>query len=734
MVSDTKGKASHVTFNNPDQPSSSSRQNSHWSRQPSKTSNTQGQADKSIDEDHYYSHPQFSTGLRRSPNRSSSSYRIHRRAESSSRDNSPIPLPQHQLSFRGQGPIPRRVSLRSIPEEHSLDSQQEQTSTPNFRLDNEGPVVPDIYPYYNGVRNRQDPMDDPARYQNGGTVPVGHPHAQSSFTQEARPADDPEKVRLRAELAAYQVMEGRLKASEKQREREEQIRIETEAAFQRKMEDIEKSREEAKKEIEKVKKEAEAAGWERAQTVQREREAKEAEQERQAKIMESEIRIKIEMERKAEEAEKRAREKLEHEMELRLHEKIKWKMDDFMDLAKQRFLTAEGPNSNQRATKWTESDDRLDYDEHQDQRMKQQALSPSRPESHREHARENLTHSSPLSSRSYRTESYNSIADGSPGGRPPSVPVPPGQSFYGDEPAPHGSNFCFDQGPPFYPHAASPPRRQTGYMPHEYHTWDPSDDYTRRHIPRPPKSVEELAFTVAEILRNWNLNDRMTGSMMDGRPPYSCPPSEGQASVDPREYVFPADRASAFGNHREWRERGHRQYWAQHFGEPEQRLDPRTQAFGRSFPSPNMAPQPQSSDNCIVDGDCDSDSDQASTYETPPESQAGDAIIGGDTALGQSVAAIAPAPQSQTAESISRRRDALDNDGSRTYVNSSLEDSFTATKVAEQLSAATAHMNLQGKPSENGFVPGVKHFPMEREILQYLITNDMEQCELESLD
>ncbi|KAF5658558.1 hypothetical protein FCIRC_12842 [Fusarium circinatum] len=616
------------------------------------------------------------------------------------------------------------------------DQSPEQTSTPTSGLDNEGPVVPDIYPqYYNGVPNQQDPMEYPTPYQNGGTVPVGHPYAQSSFTQGARPVDDPEKVRLRAELAAYQVMEEKAKASEKQKEREEQIRKETEAEFQRKMEDFQKAREEAKKEIEKAKKDAEEATWKRAQTAQREHEAKEADQERQAKIMESEIRIKIEMERKAEEAEKRAREKLEHEMELRLHEKIKGKMDDFMELAKQRFLTIEGPSLHQRRTKWTENHDRLSYDEHQDQQMKQQALSPSQPQSHREYPRESLTPSSPLSSRPYRTESYNSIADGSHGGRPPSVPAAPSHSFYDDEPRPQGSNFYSDQGPHFYPNAAPPPGHQTGYMPHEHHPWDPSEDYTRRHIPRPPNLVEELAFAVAGILRNCNLNGRMTGSMMDDRPPFLDSPSDGQASVDPREYVFPADRASAFERHREWRERGHQRYSAQHFGETEQRLDPRTQTFHRPFPSTNTAPHPQQPSNqCIVDGDSDSDSDQASAYETPPESQAGDVIIGGDTARGQTVAAIAPVSDSQTPESVSRRRVALDNDGSRRYVNSSLEDSYRETKVAEQLSAATAHMNLQGQPSENGFVRGVKHFPMEREISRYLITDDMEQYELESLD
>ncbi|PNP73866.1 hypothetical protein FNYG_12825 [Fusarium nygamai] len=579
-------------------------------------------------------------------------------------------------------------------------------------------------------------MDDPSRLQSGGNVPVAHPYAQSSFTQGARPADDPEKVRLRAELAAYQVMEGRVKASEKQREREEQIRKETEAAFQRKMEEIQKAREEAKKEIEKVKREAEAAAWERAQTAKREQEAKAAEQERQAKIMESEIRIKIEMERKAEEAEKRAREKLEHEMELRLHEKIKGKMDDFMELAKQRFLTIEGPNSHQRAARWTENHDSLDYNEHQDQQMKQQVLPPSQPQSNREYPRERHTHSSLLSSPYHRTDGSTSIADRSHSGRPPSVPVAPGQSFYDDEPGYQGSSFYYDQGPPFHPHTAPPPRGQTGYMPAEYHPWHPSvPDYTRRHVSRPPNLAEELAFAFSEILRNWNLNDQMTGSMIDERPSFPYPPSEGQASVDPRNYCFPADRASAFESHREWRECGHRQYWAQHFDEAEQRLDPRTQTFHRPFPSPNTAPQPQQpSAHSIVDGDSDSDSDQASAYETPPESQAGDMMIGGETAHGQTLAAIAPVPRSQTVESIPRRRVALDNDGSRTDVNSSLEDTFRETKVAKQLSAATSHMNLRGNLPENGFAPGGKHPPVKRGISEYLITDNMEQCELESLD
>ncbi|KAH6949129.1 hypothetical protein DER45DRAFT_580718 [Fusarium avenaceum] len=727
MVSDTKGKASHVTFNDYRQSSSSSRRNSHSNRQPSKTLNTQGQASKSVDEDIYYSSAQSPTHRRRSSDRNSSSYNIPRRAESSSRDNSPVPLPQHQLSFRGQRPIPRGAFLRSIPEGSPLDNQQEQTPTPNSGLDNEGPVVPDIYPQQ--VPNQQNPMDDPSRYHNGGSVPSAHLYAQSSFTQGSRPADDPEKVRLRAELASYQVMEERVKASEKQREREEQIRKETEAAFQRRMEDIQKAQEEAKKEIERFKKEAEAAAWERAQTAKREQEAQEAEQKRQARIMESEIRIKIEMERKAEKAEKRARERFEHEMELRLHEKMKGKIDDFMELANQRLLTIEGPNLNQRANKWTESHDRLYYDEHEDLQMKQQALPPSRPPSSGERSLESLTHPSPSSSHFRRTENSPSIASGFSGDRPPSVPEAPSQSSYDDEPGSRGSSFYYDQEPPFHPHEVPPPTGRTGYLPQEYHPWyPPAQDYTRRDIPRPPNVAEELAFAFAEILRSRNLNDRMTGPMMDGRPAFPYPPSEGQASVDPREYLFPADRASAYESHRERRERGYQQYWAHHFGEREQRLDPRTQTFQRPFPSSKMRPQPQQPSNRnIVDGDSDSDSDQASVYKTPPESQAGDIFLDGDTAHGQTVALIAPAPESQTAESIPRTHAAPDSNKSRTNVNSSLEDSFRETKVAEQLSAATAHMNLQESPPETRFVLGVNYSPMDREISQYLITDNTEQ-------
>ncbi|RBR16870.1 uncharacterized protein FIESC28_06785 [Fusarium coffeatum] len=731
MVSDTKGKASHVTSNNFHQPSSSSRHHSRSNHQPSETLNARDHI-RSVDEDPHFSSTQSSTGQRRSSNRHFRSYNIPLHAERFSRDNSPVRLPQYQLSFRGQGPIPLRPSsLRSIPEDLPFESQQEQTSAPNFSLDNEGPVVPDIYPQYNyGDPNQQDPMDYSARYQNGSNFPAGHAYAQPSFTQGTRPADDPEKVRLRAELAAYQAMEGKIKASEKQREREEQIRKETEAEFQRRMEHIQKSQEEARRDIEKVKKEAEEATWKRAQTAQREHEAKEAEKEREAKIMESEIRIKIEMERKAEEAEKRAREKLEHEMELRLHEKMKGKMDDFMELAKQRFLAMEGPSLHQRATEWRGNRDELDYEENQDQQVKQQARPPSLPHS----PRESLTDSSCLPSQFHKTENTTSIADRSHSGRrPPSVPVAPSQSFFYDETRYHEGSLCSDQGPPFHPHAAPPPRHRTGYMPPGHNPWHPSvHDYARGHKPRPPNLVEELSLAFAEVLRNWNSNDRMAGSMMDERTPFDYPPFEGQTSENPRGFYYTDDRASAFERHREWVERGRRQDWAQHFDETGQSPDPGAQTFHRPFPSTNMAPQPQQSSNyTVVDGDIDSDSDQASTYATPPESQAGDVMIGEDTAGGHTVAAIAPAVGRQGAEPISRRLVALEGDGSRTYVVSSLEDSFRDRKVAGQLYAATAHMNRQGKPRENGFVPGVKHPPIERDISQYLITDD---TEVESLD
>ncbi|KAJ4181983.1 hypothetical protein NW755_010671 [Fusarium falciforme] len=75
--------------------------------------------------------------------------------------------------------------------------------------------------------------------------------------------EDPEKIRLEAELTTFKAMEEEQKAAEKQKEVEAQIRKEAEEAFRRRMEAMRIAQEEAKEEIEKVKIDAIRAARER---------------------------------------------------------------------------------------------------------------------------------------------------------------------------------------------------------------------------------------------------------------------------------------------------------------------------------------------------------------------------------------------------------------------------------------------------------------------------------------
>ncbi|KAM0553411.1 hypothetical protein ACHAPJ_007426 [Fusarium lateritium] len=87
--------------------------------------------------------------------------------------------------------------------------------------------------------------------------------APAKSATPAPPWEDPEKIRLEAEIAAFKAMEEKAKAAEKEKEAEAQIRKEAEEAFHRRMEDMRLAQEEAKEKIERAGLEAEKAARER---------------------------------------------------------------------------------------------------------------------------------------------------------------------------------------------------------------------------------------------------------------------------------------------------------------------------------------------------------------------------------------------------------------------------------------------------------------------------------------
>lgn len=156
-------------------------------------------------------------------------------------------------------------------------------------------------------------------------VPPPTEHPGQAVTPAAK--DDPEKVRLEAELAALKAAEEKVRQAEKQKEVEAQIRKDAEEAFQRRMEDMRLAQEEAKKEIERAKQEAERAARER---IEAERKAEEERAKQHAEAMkraEENARMKFEADQKAAEAkakfEEEERKRAEEAARIRLEAAIK---------------------------------------------------------------------------------------------------------------------------------------------------------------------------------------------------------------------------------------------------------------------------------------------------------------------------------------------------------------------------------------------------------------------------
>ncbi|KAF4341748.1 hypothetical protein FBEOM_4308 [Fusarium beomiforme] len=558
----------------------------------------------------------------------------------------------------------------------------------------------------------------------GSYVPP--PSLQQPNAPPQSSADDEEKIRLKAEIQAYKAFDDKMKAAEERKKREDEIRKETEIAFRAKMEEIKKAQEESRVEIERVRKEAEAAAWDKAETVRREKEAAKIHQEHQAKIMESEIRLKIEIERKAEEAEKRAREKLERDMELRLHAKMMGKVDDFMEVAKQRFLTFDMLNSQQSVVMGMENQGQADYTKPANRRMEQQELSPSQHTSSTIYSSNRVVSETPYSSPPPQREYPSSIADETCGSRPPSVPDAPNQFFYGDDLRSCGSSAYYDYHPNLHPYTAPSSNGRARYQSYGYESWQsPRQEQSRSQIPIHPDLVQQIAYAVTEVLRAQTLDAMMADRGMRDRPTGHRSPSMSQTPLDPREYVFPSDRAAAIENERQRRaDQSHQKYLARQLWPSEQMSYRHAQTFDRPPPSPSIIPRTRRSSVKGIGYDghgSESDSSLASAYETPPETHRVSMFPNAVRPLDATLA-MAPMPQSEIGDTTRRTDNAIGNDGSRTYVNSSMGASVRDTKLEDKLSAAMAHMNLQQSPSGNSLAEESKYHHTERgDVSQYLV-------------
>ncbi|KAF4946534.1 hypothetical protein FGADI_11172 [Fusarium gaditjirri] len=283
------------------------------------------------------------------------------------------PLVQHQYTYQGMGQAPTQPQHPSYQqtEGYRPGGMHGPKSYPSYKV--QYPTAPNMQGVGASGNNMQ-PSAYPYQPANN-TNYMGYPPVSMDFPPISptpplpaeRPRDDPEKIRLEAEIAAFKAMEKKVQAAEKQKEAEALIRKEAEEAFRRRMEDMRLAQEEAKKEIERARLEAEKAAKERMEmekqaqekraeehvravaeaervAMERLRAKHEAEEERSKRFnefavnLEKEVRLKVEMEKRAELAEQDAKAKQSEDLERLAKLKMMQGIDEIVSLAKKRVL------------------------------------------------------------------------------------------------------------------------------------------------------------------------------------------------------------------------------------------------------------------------------------------------------------------------------------------------------------------------------------------------------------
>ncbi|TVY69775.1 Reticulocyte-binding protein 2-like protein a [Fusarium oxysporum f. sp. cubense] len=291
------------------------------------------------------------------------------------------PLVQHQYTYQGAGQAPAQPQHPSYQptEGYRPGGMYSPRSYPSYNV--QYPMAPNMQGVGMSGNNMQPSAYpyQPAnttnyfqRQQPAPPIPTGYPPISMDYPPippppTEKPRDDPEKIRLEAELAAFKAMEEKAKTAEKQKETEAQIRKEAEEGFYQRMEDMRLAQEDAKKEIDRARLEAEKAAKERMEmeiqaqekraeehvramaeaeraAMERLRAEREAEEERSKKFnefavnLEKEVRLKVEMEKRAELAERDAKAKQSEDLERLAKLKMIQSMDEIVNLTKKRVL------------------------------------------------------------------------------------------------------------------------------------------------------------------------------------------------------------------------------------------------------------------------------------------------------------------------------------------------------------------------------------------------------------
>ncbi|KAF4971465.1 hypothetical protein FSARC_1693 [Fusarium sarcochroum] len=262
--------------------------------------------------------------------------------------------------------------------------------------------------------------------QMATTPPPPPPQTETPAAPAPPPKEDPEKIRLEAEIAAFKAMAEKSKATEREKELQERAREESEEIARRRAEEeTEKTMARLMAEEEKAKIRAEVKAElarDEARRYQRERELQErvqkeseevtrrrekegiiarrvAEEER-AKAMaemkadmdrderrrredilwmrhkEAEIRERLAAERREKEEEEASKTRFRDDCERLAKLKMLKSIDDFMDTLKERLFTVELPSLHQHIFAGQENGIRVERDQPEHRRMSQQGTSP----------------------------------------------------------------------------------------------------------------------------------------------------------------------------------------------------------------------------------------------------------------------------------------------------------------------------------------------------------------------
>ncbi|KAK6713563.1 hypothetical protein SNK04_004528 [Fusarium graminearum] len=201
----------------------------------------------------------------------------------------------------------------------------------------------------------------------GNISPIPRSPAPEKITPP--PGEDPEKIRLEAEIAVFNDIEEKARLAEMERDKEAQIMKEAEEDFHRRMEDMRRTEDKADQKMKRAEAEAEerarmrfeaemkaAEDRRRAEAemmasaenaaLERFRNEKQLEEKRSSEFrkytvnLEKEIRLRVEMEKRAELAEREAKIRQSEDLERLAKVKMLQSMDELVSLAKERVISS----------------------------------------------------------------------------------------------------------------------------------------------------------------------------------------------------------------------------------------------------------------------------------------------------------------------------------------------------------------------------------------------------------